>query len=657
MFAFNFFPDNYKLFKHSTSQPLVDTELVKRIGQLPQELIDEIKAFCFTPTKNNIVRHFYIADLFWTYFYIYMAKQRLSTKYGTFSDWLTYRLRHSSKWSLNELQIIWKDTYLRNMQSFAKQLFPCAEMNRQKIIRHYELLDNDTDTLFFQFRAFRFDAQLNAHVTPINNRNAPNSYTVYTAHGIEKRLAMHNGSTVDMMQLLQQILYYHTMISTDYVTPLLLPVLVRLNDCMIDLLETMTMMTLLLLAKSNDLKSIDLFGSDLPKEDHIFLESMFECISLFFMQCPIGLLNHFAWLVKKYTADPLTTLDTFYPEFICGFLVTPLYRYDQERSCYHHHLQQLAQFYHRSEQSDKMDPVNLHLLQPFWVNNYVFRLPYRLLHAMDWDRIHHDKLCTLMTSMNLPNSPYNYVSLAIANHFYSLLSSNIGQEKKSWMLFDYKGCPRTNTCKNYPLHCIEIPNHIPNVIYDMTEEDMYAEQRLFFDESYLVDHRLLNKCVLLMNDFYLQSNDLFYKNQFSFILERNYLLLANNPKVYERMQKYLLMAMVYPKKLAEPFLKDLLNRLYTALKIDNPGIENKLLFNLNTFDEMTRLMLYFGFLNDQLYEDVQQTLSKSFEMIYYPLQHTHKQKLKLFLRSKEFREWVSSRKLRFEYDMEQIFSV
>lgn len=384
----------------------------------------------------------------------------------------------------------------------------------------------------------------------------------------------------------------------------------------------------------------------------------------------LGLHKLFESVIDAYTGRTKASYFPMSPECICGCLFPPLYRQDEELPLFHQYMQQLNQAKMRQQQGNtsKIQPF-----QPFKFGHgpkYVFCAPFRLTRYMfHWEQVPLDKIAILLR-VSLHDDAIIY-SMGMLNHYWALKNHHFDPSLVYWEMFDFRGCPRTQTHSFYPVFPIQTAQYPPHIVHDLTNDmqhltglrlhelddvpfgDLFATIQV---DNFCVDHRMVNHFIRAMNDFYLQHNDAWYRQHFSFILNRHYNLNANGLDIYDKLAQWYLMCR-YEADLANNFIEGFFAKVKNVLHLHPQSKVGKNILMCEELHLSLNKCLALGIMNEQLYVPLQQQFCQKFYQLYLPLQRNHTQRLQSLLKTKAFRVWTKDPQLRQDYEVNELISL
>lgn len=582
---------------------------------------------------------------------------------GTYHDWTVVKMRNTEL-SFEQKQMVWHGSYLRWCQYFALQIYVDEKCNQNIIESQFLLLDEEWTI----YRTFYFDAQLNAYTSYENTRTnrrqtAPLRQTrLMNSLGMEKNLVVQRRAQLTLVFYLERLVHLHTLLATPTPSALLLPILDELVNTILNLWDYLTRMILLMLAMSTQpLTGRDGIGRDLLPHQHVFFDSLFQAMAVFLMQCPCGLLDAMHWVRERWTGSVLKPTEyAIAPEFLCGLVFPNLFAYHGKSSLYFTHLQNLTLFHRRTPTGRdanlyELDYLNMNAVESDWHSNYIFCTPSRLYHGTTWEPVPNDKLCILMTKIRVWNHPKSYSSLGIANHYYSMRTNPSVQNQQDfyWTFYDFKGNPINQHHKSYPVYPITTPQNIPQQVYDLTQT---PHQVVMQTGPYCIDHRMVNKVVLLMNDFYSQKNESWYKHHCSFIFPREFLHLAGCRNTYHDLMNWYDMCLMVPH-LPNEFLNKLCSKMYSVYWVHTPGCSNKITTTLQAIQDVSTQSALYAYLHEHLYQEMKMMINKYFKHLFNPLQRTPTSRLRALLQTQAFRDWFQEPMHRHDHELKFLSSI
>lgn len=592
---------------------------------------------------------------------------------GLPKDWLIYTFR-SDQWSMEQLQLIWRGKYLATLQEYAFAFFPNEIVRQRFVLNQLFLMDEFEEP--HTFTLSRFDPQLNGYVsmgrtnrhTPIYNRDIH----LFDACGELKHLYFEHKRAPHLIVKLENILHLHTLLASEYHTPFLLPIHTELRRAIVDVLEYLTRVQLFMLTNHpQPLMFADSLGHFWESYEHTFFESLFQTMTVFLMQCPSGLLKLFEMEVTTYTGRTPTQPFEMSPECVCGCLFPPMYRYDETLPVFYQYLQQLNQAKLRHQQATSK-------IYPFhgfdMTNNtakYAFCAPYRMVrYSHHWEQVPFDKLAILL-KVHLHRATI-VSSMGLLNHYWGLKNHHFDATLVFWEVFDFRGCPRTQTQSTYAMFPIQSNQQAPQIVHDLVDFPQHMTTLRLHElddvpfgdlsadilvDEFCIDHRMVNRMVKVMNDFYMQQHDVCYRQHFSYLLQRQYKVLANALNVYDKLTQWQLMCRHEPH-MATNFIYAFYQKIRRVLQLyPESKVSKNVLMCVDLHLLSANDCLTFGLINEQLYLDLQKEFCMTFYQLYLPVQNQFEPRLEVLLKSKAFLKWMKDPQLRQDYEVNQMISL
>lgn len=204
----------------------------------------------------------------------------------------------------------------------------------------------------------------------------------------------------------------------------------------------------------------------------------------------------------------------------------------------------------------------------------------------------------------------------------------------------------------------DTPQHLTDLLMHELEDipfgDLCADIQT---DHFCIDHRMVNRMVKVMNDFYLQHNDIWYRQHFSFLLNRQYATIANGLPIYEKLMSWTQMIR-YDPILANDFIHCFYTKVKNVLQYYP---DSKLGKNVTMCGELHFLAIHdcltLGLLNEQLYQALQKEFCQKFYQLYLPLQRQFESRLHSLLKSSAFQTWMADPQLRHEYEVNELISL